>query len=228
MTDQIASTAFRPRQYDLIVFDWDGTLYDSTALIVRAIQAACRDLGVDVPSDEAASYVIGLGLQDALMHAVPGLSQDRYPELGRRYRHHYIKDHEAVSLFAGVPELLAELRLRHHWLAVATGKNRQGLNDALRLSGLTPLFDATRTADETRSKPHPQMLHELMREFGVEPERTLMVGDTTHDLQMALNAGCAAVGVSYGAHEYGEFDSLNPVHVAHSVRGLHDWLGHHA
>jgi phosphoglycolate phosphatase len=225
MTD---TTAFRPRQYDLIVFDWDGTLYDSTALIVRAIQAACRDLGVAVPSDEAASYVIGLGLQDALMHAVPGLSPDRYPELGRRYRQHYFKDHEDVTLFSGVPDLLADLRQRQHWLAVATGKNRQGLNDALRLSGLAPLFDATRTADETRSKPHPQMLHELMREFGVEPERTLMIGDTTHDLQLAANAGAHSVAVTYGAHEHAPLRELGPRHVAHSVAELRVWLGMHA
>lgn len=221
-------TAFRPRQYDLIVFDWDGTLYDSTALIVRAIQAACRDLGVAVPSDEAASYVIGLGLQDALMHAVPGLSPDRYPELGRRYRQHYFKDHEDVTLFSGVPDLLADLRQRQHWLAVATGKNRQGLNEALRLSGLAPLFDATRTADETRSKPHPQMLHELMREFGVEPERTLMIGDTTHDLQLAANAGAHSVAVTYGAHEHGPLRELGPRHVAQSVAELREWLGLHA
>lgn len=220
----MSSSSLRPRRYDLIVFDWDGTLFDSTALIVRAIQAACRDLGAPVPSDEAAAHVIGLGLQDALQHAVPDLPVDLYPELGRRYRQHYFASHDQVTLFAGVPELLAGLRERNHWLAVATGKNRHGLNEALRISGLAGSFDATRTADETRSKPHPQMLQELMREFGTDPERTLMIGDTTHDLQMAVNAGCASVGVSYGAHEPDAFHALQPLAVVHSVRELHDWL----
>ena len=219
---------FRPRRYDLIVFDWDGTLFDSTALIVRAIQAACRDLRVPVPTDEAAAYVIGLGLHDALQHAVPGLSPDLYPELGRRYRQHYFGGQEQVTLFDGVPELLDALRRRHHWLAVATGKNRHGLDEALRISGLARVFDATRTADETRSKPHPLMLQELMREFGTDPARTLMIGDTTHDLLLAANAGADAVAVAYGAHEPEPLRGHGPRHVAHSVAELRDWLLAHA
>jgi phosphoglycolate phosphatase len=119
---------------------------------------------------------------------------------------------------------LDELKARHHWLAVATGKSRRGLDDALHTVQLKGLFDGSRTADETEGKPHPLMLQELMREFGTEPRRTLMIGDTTHDLQMALNAGCPAVGVSYGAHEPGEFESLKPLFVAHTVGALRDWL----
>ena len=125
-----------------------------------------------------------------------------------------------MVLFNGANELLAELRARHHWLAVATGKSRRGLNEALRLTGLDRLFDATRTADETAGKPSPLMLHELMRELGCEPARTLMVGDTTHDLQMAQNAGCPAVAVSYGAHEPENFAAFAPLYVAHSVADL--------
>ena len=223
----MSSSSLRPRRYDLIVFDWDGTLFDSTALIVRAIQAACRDLGAPVPSDEAAAHVIGLGLQDALQHAVPDLPVDLYPELGRRYRQHYFASHDQVTLFAGVPELLAGLRERNHWLAVATGKNRHGLDEALRISALGGLFDATRTADETRSKPHPQMLQELMREFGTDPERTLMIGDTTHDLQLAANAGTDAVAVAYGAHPPEQLGDLRPLTIAHSVPELQDWLARH-
>ena len=223
----MSSSSLRPRRYDLIVFDWDGTLFDSTALIVRAIQAACRDLGAPVPSDEAAAHVIGLGLQDALQHAVPDLPVDLYPELGRRYRQHYFASHDQVTLFAGVPELLAGLRERNHWLAVATGKNRHGLDEALRISGLADRFDATRTADETRSKPHPQMLQELMREFGTDPERTLMIGDTTHDLQLAANAGTDAVAVAYGAHPPEQLGDLRPLTIAHSVLELQDWLARH-
>jgi len=219
---------WRHRRFDLIVFDWDGTLFDSTALIVRCIQAACRDLGVAEPSSEAAAYVIGLGLHDALQHAVPGLSVQQYPELGRRYRHHYFREQHGLSLFAGIPELLQELRARQHSLAVATGKSRQGLNEALQHVELQGLFDATRTADETLSKPHPQMLMELMAELGVDAERTLMIGDTTHDLQLAANAGTASVAVAYGAHEPAQLAHHAPLHVAHSVAELRQWLLAHA
>jgi phosphoglycolate phosphatase len=214
----------RPQRFDLIAFDWDGTLFDSTALITRAIQAAAVDLGLDRPSDADASYVIGMGLQEALAHAVPGLPKERYPELGLRYRHHYFAAQHEISLFKGTLEMLAALKARHHWLTVATGKNRRGLDEALKAVELQDLFDGSRTADETAGKPHPQMLHELMREFGAEPERTLMIGDTSHDLQMALNAGTASVGVSYGAHDHETFDAFKPLHIAHSVPDLHDWL----
>jgi phosphoglycolate phosphatase len=218
----------KPRNFDLIVFDWDGTLFDSTALIVRCMQAASRDIGVPEPSDEAAAYVIGLGLQDALAHAVPGLAPERYPELGRRYRHHYFARQHELVLFPGTLEMLGELKARQHWLAVATGKSRRGLDEALASSQLQGLFDATRTADETASKPHPLMLQLLMREFGVDAERTLMIGDTTHDLQLASNAGAASVAVSYGAHDPEAFAAHTPLHVAHSTRELHDWLLDHA
>ncbi|MBX3621310.1 MAG: HAD-IA family hydrolase [Rhizobacter sp.] len=218
----------RPRRFDLIAFDWDGTLFDSTALITRSIQAACADLGVDVPSDHDASYVIGMGLSDALQHAAPGLPRERYPELGQRYRHHYFARQHEIVLFDGTLPMLQALKARNHWLAVATGKSRRGLDEALTTVDLHGVFDGTRTADETASKPNPQMLLELMREFGVEPERTLMVGDTTHDLQLALNAGAASVGVSYGAHAPDTFASYRPLHIAHSVADLGDWLAHHA
>ena len=212
------------RRFDLIVFDWDGTLFDSTALIVGCIQGACRDLGVTVPSDSAAAYVIGLGLQDALQHAVPDLPAARYPELGQRYRHHYFARQHELSMFPGTLEMLQALKARHHWLAVATGKGRRGLDEALAHAQLKGLFDGTRTADETASKPDPRMLNELMREIGAEPERTLMIGDTTHDLQLAVNAGTPRVAVSYGAHDHETFADFAPLTVAHSTRELHDWL----
>lgn len=218
----------RPRQFDLVVFDWDGTLFDSTALIVKCIQAACVDLRVPVPSDRDAAYVIGMGLQEALAHAVPGLPADRYPELGLRYRHHYFARQHELTLFDGVLPMLHALKSRHHWLGVATGKSRRGLDEALGTVQLRGMFDGTRTADETRPKPHPLMLQELMAEFGTEPERTLMVGDTTHDLQLAVNAGTASVAVSYGAHEPAAFHDYQPRTVVHSVTELHRWLGEHA
>jgi phosphoglycolate phosphatase len=218
----------RPRRFDLIVFDWDGTLFDSTALIVRAIQDACRDLGLDVPSDAQAAYVIGLGLHDALKIAAPGLPPERYPELGLRYRHHYFARQHELTLFAGTQDMLHALKARNHWLAVATGKSRRGLDEALGAAHLHGMFDGSRTADETASKPDPRMLLELMREFGTEPGATLMIGDTTHDLQLAANAGTHCVAVSYGAHEPGAFADYAPLAVAHNTGELKDWLLAHA
>jgi len=217
----------RPRQFDLIAFDWDGTLFDSTMLIARCIQAACADVGTPVPSDQDASYVIGLGLIEALQHAAPGLPREQYPALADRYRHHYFARQHEIVLFPGTLDMLKALKARNHWVAVATGKSRRGLDEALRTADLGSHFDATRTADETASKPDPLMLVELMNEFGVAPERTLMIGDTTHDLQMAANAGVASIGVSYGAHRHEAFESFAPRFVAHSVPELGDWLARH-
>jgi phosphoglycolate phosphatase len=216
------------RRFDLIVFDWDGTLFDSTALIVRCIQSACRDLGAEVPSDAQAAWVIGLGLEDALRSAVPGLGRERYPELGLRYRHHYFASQHELSLFEGTLPMLHALKGRGHRLGIATGKSRRGLDAALATAELTGVFDATRTADETASKPDPRMLRELMDEMRVAPGRTLMIGDTTHDLQLGLNAGAAVLAVSYGAHQPEAFLEFEPLHVAHSTAELQGWLLQHA
>ncbi len=218
----------RPRRFDLIAFDWDGTLYDSTQIIVRCIQAAVVDVGGARPSDTAAAYVIGMALMQALAHAAPDVPPEKYTELGNRYRYHYLQHQDDLSLFEGVLPMLDGLKARQHLLTVATGKSRRGLDEALRTVELAGVFDGSRTADETAGKPDPLMLHELMQEFGVEPSRVLMIGDTTHDLQMALNAGCASVGVSYGAHTPEDFGALNPLHVAHSVADLNQWLARNA
>ncbi|MEQ1534924.1 MAG: HAD-IA family hydrolase [Burkholderiaceae bacterium] len=212
------------RQFDLIAFDWDGTLFDSTAIITRSIQAAVVDAGGAKPSDQDASYVIGMGLMQALAHAAPDVTQDKYPMLGERYKFHYAQSMDDITLFNGVLELLAGLKQRNHLLAVATGKSRRGLDDALQAVELKGLFHASRTADQTAGKPDPLMLHELMEELNVPPERTLMIGDTTHDLLMAQNAGCASVAVSYGAHEPASFVAFNPLHIAHSVAELEAWM----
>ena len=212
------------RRFDLIVFDWDGTLFDSTRLIARCIQSACADVGTAVPTDHDASYVIGLGLGDALRHAAPALPPERYGELADRYRHHYFARQHEIVLFGGTLEMLLALKARNQRLAVATGKTRRGLDLALAGSPLAGLFDATRTADETRGKPDPLMLVELMREVGTAADRTLMVGDTTHDLQLAANAGCASVAVSFGAHAHDAFVAHEPLHVAHSTADLARWL----
>lgn len=213
-----------PRQFDLVVFDWDGTILDSTATIARSVQAAASDLGLPVPSDERARHIIGLGLIDAMRHALPDLPAERYPEVADRYRHHYLAQDSDLSLFEGIAGLVAELRDAGHLLAVATGKSRRGLDRAFASSGLRDFFLASRCADECHSKPHPQMLEELMAELGATPERTLMIGDTTHDLQMARNAGVGAVAVTYGAHPRHDLLALDPLHCAETVGDLRAWL----
>ncbi|MEW6164351.1 MAG: HAD-IA family hydrolase [Pseudomonadota bacterium] len=212
------------KRYELIVFDWDGTLMDSASMIVHCVQSAARDLGLEPPADERARHIIGLGLGDALRHALPNLPENRYEELVERYRHHYLsRDHE-LALFAGAGELVRRLAEDGHWLGVATGKSRRGLDRALEHSGVGEYFHATRCADECHSKPHPQMLEELMSEFAVAPDATLMIGDTTHDLLMARNAGVDAVAVSYGAHPGESLEAEGPLYCAASLDDLACWL----
>ena len=216
------------RRFDLLVFDWDGTLLDSVGAIVNAVKASCRDLGQPEPSDMHARQVIGLGLVDVLSHSVPGLAEDQFPKMVERYRFHYLSNDHELNLFEGAAELIAKLHSAGFMLAVATGKSRNGLNRALIYSGLGAYFSATRCADECFSKPHPQMLEELMDELSVTPERTLMIGDTTHDLQMAINAGAYGLAVDYGAHSAAALDSLNPVGRLRSIAELTEWLDKHA
>lgn len=212
------------RRFDLVAFDWDGTLFDSTAAIVLSIQDAVRDLGHTPPSSEQAAYVIGMSLNRALAHAAPHVPAQQLPELIRLYSQHYLRRQQQLTLFTGAIELLHGLRQRGVLLAVATGKSRVGLNNVLEHVALKGMFDATRTADETASKPDPLMLHELMAELGTTPERTLVVGDTTHDLQMAINAGCPSAGVAWGAHDVSNFCACRPAFIAHTMAELHNWL----
>ncbi len=216
------------KQFDFIVFDWDGTLMDSTATIVQCIQAAAADLGLPVPDQRAASHVIGLSLQSAMETAIPDVDPAFYPQIVERYRYHYLTQDHGLTLFDGVRDMLEDLAGQGYFLAVATGKSRVGLNRALAVSGLAPLFDATRCADETFSKPHPAMLQELTNELGQEMNRTVMIGDTTHDLQLARNAGAAGVAVHYGAHTPADLCALDPLYAANSVPELHAWLNQNA
>jgi phosphoglycolate phosphatase len=162
--------------------------------------------------------VIGLGLHDALRFAVPNLPAERYPLMVERYRHHYLQHDHELQLFDGAAAMIAELAAAGFLLAVATGKSRIGLDRALRSSGLGPYFHASRCADECFSKPHPQMLEELMDELSVDPERTLMIGDTTHDLLMGKNAGVACLAAGYGAHPAAALDALAPWPVSRRLR----------
>ncbi|MGC2166914.1 MAG: HAD-IA family hydrolase [Gallionella sp.] len=212
------------KRYDLIVFDWDGTVMDSTAVISGSIQSACRDLGLSVPDDATARHVIGLGLDQALRYAVPELTEERRPELVARYRHHFLAQDEKIPLFNGARETIAELHLNGYWLGVATGKSNIGLSRAMESSGMKHFFHATRTADQTFSKPNPAMLFELMDELGASAERTLMVGDTTHDLQMALNANVDSIAVGHGAHPPDQLEEMKPLALVQNFVELRAWF----
>jgi phosphoglycolate phosphatase len=212
------------KRYDLIVFDWDGTVMDSTAVIAGSIQAACRDLGLQVPDDQTARHVIGLGLDQALGYAVPDLTEEMRPELVERYRHHFLAQDQTIPLFDGARETIVALHQAGYRLGVATGKSSNGLDRALDSSGLKEYFHATRTADRTLSKPNPAMLLELMDELGASAGRTLMIGDTTHDLQMAQNANVDAVAIGHGAHPPEQLMELNPLALVGDFAELRSWF----
>ncbi len=216
------------KRYDLIVFDWDGTVMDSTAVIASSIQMACRDLALEVPSDAMARHVIGLGLQQALRYAVPNAPDEMYEPLVARYRHHFLAQDGAIPLFAGARETIANLHTKGYLLGVATGKNRNGLERALLSSGMKLYFHATRTAEQTVSKPDPTMLFELMDELGVTAARTLMIGDTTHDLLLAQNAQVDVVAMGHGAHPPEQLRALNPLALVDNFAQLNSWLTAHA
>ena len=222
--DVRAPHGFRPHRLRLIVFDWDGTLADSTAIIADAIRAACADVGAEVPDRIAARYVIGLGLSDALRHVAPTLAPGRHSELSARFRHHYLARDAEIPLFEGARELLDDLDRAGYYLAVATGKTRIGLDRSLIHTRLTRRFHVPRCADEGRPKPHPDMLLHVLATTGVAAGDALMIGDTTHDLDLACNAGTHALAVTYGAHEKEGLASRNPLGTVHSIAELRQWL----
>lgn len=217
-----------PKQFDLLVFDWDGTLMDSAGVIASSIQAACRDLGLTVPTDNDARHIIGLGLNEAIAQLLPTLPFPEYGHLVERYRHHFLAQDEDIPLFDGVAEAIAALHGQDFLLAVATGKSRRGLERTLQHSGLKSFFHSTRCADECFSKPHPAMLLEIMDELQVAPQRTLMIGDTSHDLQMADNAGVRALAAAYGAHPREHLLEFAPLACLDDFTGVRQWLTAHA
>lgn len=212
------------RRFDLIVFDWDGTLMDSAGAIVAAILAACQDLSIEAPPVEKARHIIGLGLHDALRTALPQLDPAEYNSVAERYRYHYLARDQELELFPGARNLVQFLNEDGYWLAVATGKSRHGLERVLATSGLREFLHATRCADECFSKPHPAMLLEIMEAIDIAPERALMIGDTTHDLQMARNAGIAAVAMAHGAHPRAELAAERPLACVANFAELDEWL----
>lgn len=217
-----------PRRFELLVFDWDGTLMDSAHAIIGALQAACADLGLPVPDETRARHVIGLGLADAMRHILPDISPDEYPGVVQRYRVHYLQRDADTALFPGAAELLSALHGDGFLLAIATGKGRQGLERVLASTGVKRWFHASRCADEGHTKPDPGMLRAVLDELGIRNDRALMIGDTTHDMAMASAADVARLAVGYGAHPREQLLPYEPVACVDDLVGLRQWLFQHA
>jgi phosphoglycolate phosphatase len=217
-----------PKQFDLIVWDWDGTLANSTAMIINAILKAAEQVGLPEITAQAASNIIGLGLREAIHVLYGDIPAQQAQALATQYTANYYAGESEIPLFLGAADTIKALRLKGFKLAVATGKGRRGLNLALEHCGLSKQFHATRTVDECFSKPHPQMLDELMDHLVVLPERTLMIGDTSYDLHMAKNAGVSSVGVTYGAQAADQWQHLNPIQQFDDFTSLSSWLLEHA
>jgi phosphoglycolate phosphatase len=216
------------QRFRLLAFDWDGTLADSTALIAGALQATCREMGLAVPDDITAKHVIGLGYQDSIRYLAPTLERAHHEHFRERFGAHYLTGDASIPLFDGVHEMLAELDARGFQLGIATGKSRRGLTRVLAQHGIAHRFGVSRCADEGFPKPHPDMLLALMDQAAVGPETTLMIGDTTHDLQLARNAGVASLAVAYGAHPPEGLAQMQPLATVHSIAELRAWLATNA
>jgi len=217
-----------PKKFDLIVFDWDGTVANSNQLIVNAIRNASLEVGLPQPTEDAVKRIIGLGLREALIQLVGEIPEDTIQALVARYNVHYNAGENQIVLFEGVAEAIPMLHAQGFKLGVATGKGRGGLNRALLNSGLGQYFGATRCVDECYSKPHPEMLLQLMDVLDATQERTLMIGDTAFDLQMAQNAGVASLGVTYGAHPLSSLLPFKPLAHFDEFSKVNQWLTTHA
>lgn len=212
------------KTYSAVVFDWDGTVMDSTHSIVKSIQDACVDLELAVPDSRDAAWVIGLSLESALYRCVPDLTAEQFPLFIERYRHHFLALDTKIALFDGIVDVLKMVRQREGMLAVATGKGRAGLDRVLDRVQLRQMFHTTRCADETASKPSPLMLLEILEELQLDPEQVLMVGDTTHDIDMATQAGIDSMAVTYGAHDIPTLTASQPTVMVSSVPEMQSWL----
>lgn len=213
------------RPFDLLVFDWDGTLMDSIGTIVACTRAVAEELGLGEIDEKTIRGTVGLGLRESMDILSPGCDDAMYQRILGCYRRHWVAAYrDEPVLFPGAAEMLRELAEEGYLLAVATGKSRRGLEYALEQTGLRDLFHATRTVDEAFSKPHPKMLLDLLDELGVAPRRALMIGDTTYDLEMARSARTAAVGVCSGSHCREDLARLEPLACLERVTEVGSWL----
>jgi len=211
-------------QYDLIVFDWDGTLMDSTGHIVSCMQQAITRLDLTPLTDSAIRHIIGLGLNEAAYALYPNIDPATITLLADTYRDIWLNDPQDLPLYANAHHLIQSLNQQNFFLGVATGKSRRGLDKVLISSKLGPLIHATRCAGECHSKPHPQMLEELITYFGVDANKTLMIGDTEYDLQMAHNAGADSLGISHGAHGVTTLQACQPKAIVADLYQAEQWL----
>ena len=212
-------------KFKLLVFDWDGTIMDSADNIIECVRESAKDLSLEIPSDDAVRNIIGLGLKEAVTEMFPGIDDDLIWKVVERYRVHFL-DHKRKpsKLFLGAEEVLREIAEKEYLMAVATGKGRAGLERVLGYTGLGDLFHTSRCADESFSKPNPDMLLQIMDEMGVNGEETLMIGDTEYDMQMAVNAGANRLAVSYGSHTQERLMKSQPLGCLDDIRELPAWL----
>ena len=209
----------------LIVFDWDGTLMDSAAHIVSCLQNAIVELNLEPRTDDEVKNIIGLGLREALLALYPQASDEELTALVARYREHFFDQKaDPCELFIGAKELVQELNDKNYYLAVATGKGRNGLDKVLKETGMEEFFPITRCADEAHSKPHPKMMLDIINYYGIEANESIMVGDTEYDLKMASNADAQSVAVTYGVHEKQRLLDCKPLVCLDSMNDLHNWL----
>jgi phosphoglycolate phosphatase len=212
------------KQFDLVVWDWDGTIADSTGMITQALIKAADEAGLPVLSEARARSIIGLGLRESIEVLYGDIPEFQAQALATNYQRNYYAGENNMVLFDGIADTIATLDRKGCKQAVATGKGRRGLNSALQLSGLSKFFNATKTVDECFSKPHPQMLDELMDELVVMPERTLMIGDSQYDMQMGKNAGVITAAVSYGSQTASHLQQYSPDYMFDDVATLSTWL----
>jgi len=209
----------------LVIFDWDGTLMDSVMHIVDCMRNSIQELGLEARSDDEMKNIIGLGMREAIYALYP---DHQTPEFATRftdaYREYFFTSNAPQSLFDGAIKTLQDLKSKDYGLAIATGKSRKGLDKVLAETGIGGLFQESRCADETRSKPHPQMLEEILQAMAVKPHQALMIGDTEYDMEMARNAGVHPVGVSYGVHEPDRLNKFQPAHILDHIEQLPAWL----
>lgn len=209
------------RKYQLIIFDWDGTLMDSTAQIVNCMQLAIKEMGAEPRSDDDILNIIGLGLEEAILSLYPSSNNPFIHKTAQVYRDYYLfKDKTPSPLFPGVVKMLDELREQNYDIAIATGKSRRGLDKGLNETNLQDYFPITRCADETRSKPDPQMLSEILTDYNTSKDTALMIGDSKYDLEMANNAKIDAMAVTYGVHSLARLLKQKPISHVDSARNI--------